>query len=372
MNILVLSWRDSKHPLAGGAEQVMMEHMKGWAKEGHEVTHFSSYFKGAENEEIVDGIKYIRKSYQLAGVQIAAFFWYLFQKHPKFDLVVDEFHGIPFFTPLYVRKPILAVIQEVAGKVWLKNDLPIPFNWIIGGIGYFVEPFIFLLYKGITFMTGSESAKESLIKVGIPRSKINIVQHGVKVVKPEPFPRKERVKTVMFLGAITQDKGIKDVLKTFCILNKRGKYNFWIAGRAGDKYRNYLKNEAKNLALDKRLKFFGYVDERKKFELLARSHILINPSVLEGWGLVNIEANCVGTPVVAYHSSGLIDSVKDGVSGVIVKQNSPNNLASAVENVLLDNLKYRMLQKGAISWSNNFNWNISKKLSIGLLYNLTK
>jgi len=46
MNILVFSWRDPKHPLAGGAEQVMHEHMKGWVGAGHKVTLFTSHFSG--------------------------------------------------------------------------------------------------------------------------------------------------------------------------------------------------------------------------------------------------------------------------------------------------------------------------------------
>src|SRR3989344_4669413 len=143
MNILVFSWRDPKHPMAGGAEQVMHEHMKGWVNAGHTVTLFSSAFNGAPPEEKVDGVKVIRKGYQLLGVQIYAFFWYLFSDHPKFDLVVDQFHGLPFFTPLYVRSPKLAVLQEVAKEVWLLNHLQKPLNLIIGWAGYLTEPFFF-------------------------------------------------------------------------------------------------------------------------------------------------------------------------------------------------------------------------------------
>src|SRR5438105_1714009 len=97
--ILVLSWRDPRHPLAGGAEQVMHEHMKGWIAAGHTVTFFSSRFIGAKSEEDLDGVKIIRKGSQYLTCHIAAFFWYLFGKHEEFDLVVDEFHGWPFFTP---------------------------------------------------------------------------------------------------------------------------------------------------------------------------------------------------------------------------------------------------------------------------------
>src|SRR5579864_8394813 len=118
MNILVFSWRDTKHPLAGGAEQVMHEHMKGWIEAGHSVTFFSSTFPMAKSKELIDEIEIIRRGSQYITCHISAFLWYIFENRVKFDLVVDEFHGWPFFTPLYVNKPKLAVIQELTREVW--------------------------------------------------------------------------------------------------------------------------------------------------------------------------------------------------------------------------------------------------------------
>jgi glycosyltransferase involved in cell wall biosynthesis len=310
MNILVFSWRGPKHPLAGGAEQVMHEHMKGWIAAGHRVVLFTSYFQGSLKKERLDGVEIIRKGNQILEVHLAAFFWYVLGKHEKFDLVIDQFHGIPFFTPFYVRISKLAVLQEVARKVWLKNDLPTPFNRIVGTVGYLSEPLIFLFYKKIFFMTGSQSAKTDLVSMGISSNKIVIVPHGVVVEKPRSTPKKEKKETIMFLGALAKDKGIEDALKVFSILNKKGSFQFWIVGRAGKPYLKYLKSLVKKLGLGKAIKFFGFVSQKRKFELLARTHILINPSILEGFGLVNIEANAMGTPVVAYKSRGLIDSVK--------------------------------------------------------------
>ncbi len=115
----------------------------------------------------MDKVCIIRKGNQLLEVQIAALFRYRFGSHPKFDIVIDQFHGIPFFTPFYIKAKKLALIQEVAREVWFMNHLPFPINWIIGLIGYLVEPIIFLFYNNIPFMTGSQSAKEDLIKFGI-------------------------------------------------------------------------------------------------------------------------------------------------------------------------------------------------------------
>ena len=104
--------------------------------------------------------------------------------------------------------------------------------------------------------------------------------------------------------------------------------------------------------------------------MLARSHVLINPSIHEGWGLVNIEANSMGIPVVAYSSAGLVDSVKVGESGIICDENTPETLAKNIQKILNDKNLYQKLSKGSISWSKNFSWEKSRKLSLDLIMNI--
>lgn len=380
MNILVFSWRDPRHPLAGGAEQVMHEHMKGWLTAGHKVTLFSAHFKGAPRREALGGVDIIRKGYQLLGVHIAGFFWYLFGKHEKFDLVVDQFHGIPFFTPVYVRSKKLAVLQEVAREVWLMNHLPKPFNLIIGYLGYYLEPLIFRFYKKVPFMVGSESAKKDLEEFGIPGENITVVSHGVIIEKPKNVFSKENLPTVIFLGSLARDKGIEEALRVFSILNKKDNFSakggsalgwqFWVVGKAGKIYQNYLDSLVLRLDIKDKVKFWGFVSNEKKFELLSRAHVMVNPSFREGWGLVNIEANAMGTPVVAYRSAGLVDSVKDGFSGILCKYNNPKSLAENIKQLLDDEKKYYQLCRGAISWSKKFSWKKSKKRSLTLIDHL--
>jgi len=370
MKILVYSWRDPKHPLAGGAEQVVHEHMKAWINAGHTVTLFSSYTNGLPRKEKIDGVNIVRSGYQYLGVQLAGFFHYLKNKD-KYDFVVDQFHGIPFFTPLYSIKPKLAILQEVAREVWLKNPLPKPINWIVGYIGYFGEFFVYQIYRifGVHFMVGSESAKQDLEKIGIDSKNISIVHHGVKLIKLTKIPKKERTKTICFLGVLSKDKGIEDALKTFSLLSEKGHYQFWVIGRPEtEEYFNRLKKLIKNYKI--KIKFWGFVSNQKKFELLARSHVMLNPSILEGWGLVNIEANAMGTPVVAYKSPGLVDSVKHNESGLLVNKNTPEELAKSINSLLKNNKLYKKLRKGSVEWSKKFDWKKSSKESLELIEEL--
>ena len=241
MNILIFSWRGPGHPNAGGAELSTHEHAKAWVATGHPVTLFTSYFEGGKKEEYIDGVKIIRKGSDVFGVHVQAFFWYLFDNHMKFDLVVDEFHGIPFFTPLYVKTQKLGFIHEVAKEVWWLNPWPKPFNLIPGIIGTLFESLIFkLFYRHTSFMTVSESTKKDLLDWGIPVDNVKVIHNGINFISTKAG--KEKKKTLMFLGALAKDKGVEDALKVFSIINKKDlAFQFWVVGYGSPDYLKELK-----------------------------------------------------------------------------------------------------------------------------------
>ena len=369
LNILILSWRGLEHPNAGGAEISTHEHAKGWVKAGHNVTLFTAYYKGAPGLEIIDGVTIIRLGHQVFGVQLEAFKWYLFGKHPKFDLTVDQFHGIPFFTPLYIREKKLAFIHEVAKEVWWLNSWQKPLNLIPAIIGTIFEPLMFhLLYKRIPFMTVSDSTKKDLISWGIAEKNITVIHNGFNKPRLRNLPSKEKKKTIIFLGALSKDKGIEDALLTFAQLQKIGKENFqfWVIGKSEPNYLKFLKKKAIALRL-KKIKFWGYLSEEKKFEFLSKSHVLINPSIREGWGLTVIEAAAMGTPTVAYNVPGLRDSIVDGKTGILCSENSVEDLANRIYQLLTDEKKYNRIRQNAISWSKNFSWEKASHESLKLI-----
>lgn len=369
LNILILSWRGPGHPNSGGAEIVTLEHAKGWIKAGHMVTLFTSSFKGAKSEEVVNGVNIIRRGSQTLGVHLAAFKWYLFGKHQKYNLVIDQFHGIPFFTPLYISEKKMGFIHEVTKEVWAVNPWHKPFNLIPAVLGTILEPLIFkLFYGGIPFMTVSDSTKKDLIAWDIPSANISVIHAGLIRPKIKKLSPKEKNKTVIYLGALAKDKGVEKALIVFSQLVKMyPQWQFWVAGRADPRYLNKLIKQARYLDVDKKVKFWGYVTENKKFELLARAHILLNPSIREGWGLVVIEAASMGTPTVAFDVAGLRDSIINGKTGILSNEQSTTSLANAVLDLLNDEKKLIQMRKHAISWSKKFSWDKSISLSLKLL-----
>src|SRR5437763_577318 len=116
MKILILNWRDIKHPLGGGAEISLFEHAQYWKRQGAEVIWFSSIFYNARAEETIKGIKMIRKGSHYT-VQLRGIFYYLTGRFGKTDIVIDCFHFLPFFTPLFIDSTkTIALIHEVADK----------------------------------------------------------------------------------------------------------------------------------------------------------------------------------------------------------------------------------------------------------------
>lgn len=369
MNILVFSWRGPGHPNAGGAEIVTHEHAKAWVKAGHKVTLFTSNFDGGKKQEVIDGVNIIRRGSQIFGVHWQAFKWYLFKNHPKFDLVVDQFHGIPFFTPLYVREKKLGFIHEVTKEVWKLNPWPKPFNLIPYIVGTLFEPLVFnLLYKNIPFMTVSNSTRKDLEDWGIERKNIFIVHNGVSSKPLKGIKDKEKKTTITYLGAISKDKGIEDALKVFSLLKQENNdFQFWIIGKSDVDYLSYLNKQAKNLGIEGNIKFWGYVSEDKKNNLLARSYLLISPSIREGWGLVVIEAARMGTPSVGYDVAGLRDSIIGNKTGILTRKNTPEEMAENVLRLVRNQPRYIRMCHYARKWSNKFSWANSVEQSLSLL-----
>lgn len=370
MNILILSWRGPGHPHEGGAEVSTHNHAKGWVKAGHNVTLFTSYYPGARQEEKIDGVLIKRCGSQNFGVHWEAFKWYLFGNHLKYDLVVDEFHGIPFFTPIYVREKKLAFIHEITKEVWALNPWPFPLNLIPAFIGRIFEPLIFqLFYRNIPFMTGAQSAKDDLILWGIPEKNITIIHHGFDKPKKIDFSKSEKM-TIIFLGALSKDKGIEDALQVFSILSITDwDFRFWVIGKGEEHYFRQLQLQAYKMGLKDKIKFWGFVSNNKKFELLAKAYLLVNPSVREGWGLVVIEAASVGTPTVGYNVAGLKDSIVNGKTGILCDKN-PKACTEAILGLVENREKYQLFKKNCLQWCRRFSWEKSADESLKLIEEL--
>jgi len=366
MNVLILNWRDPKNPKSGGAEIVTLEHAKAWVKERHQVTWFTSEFSGSKTEETIDGVKIIRRG-NFMSVILRAPFFYLFSKQ-KFDLVIDEIHGIPFFTPLFVRVRKIAFIHEVADEIW---DYMYPFP--VNIVGKLFESVYFKFYKNVKFWTDAESTIDDLEKMGIKRKNCVAISCPINRMPLETLPQKETVPTFIFVSRVVKMKGIEEVIRAFFyILRELKDAQLWIVGDGDRRYVDELKEMMKTYSINPKVKFFGRVNEDKKFELLKKAHLLLHASVKEGWGLVVIEAASQATPSIVYNVAGLRDSVKNGKTGIVLEDNSAKEMAKESVMLINDKKRYQAFQKNALAWAKSLTWDKTTKQSLGLHNSLRK
>lgn len=369
MRILILNWRDIKNPSSGGAEILTHELAKQWAAGGHDVTQLSSRFPDCLPEEIVDGVKIFRMGHPDArrifnSVHFLAFLTYHKEFKGNVDVVIDEIHGVPFFIPWYVREKKVALICEVAGKLWLTT-----FGPLFGLLGLLVEKFYLrFVYNKTFFLTISNSTKENLLQNGIKEKSIGIIPMGVHLPKKLNVYQKEKNPTLIFVGRVNKQKGVEDAIRATAELASHiPKIKLWIVGRGEDFYIEAMINLARKLHIEDKIIFCGYVEEEKKFALLGKAWILIHPSLAEGWGINVIEANAVATPAVAYNVGGLRDSIRQGKTGILSKKNTPKELANCVLYLLADRNRYSQIAKAAKIWSEGFSWEHAAKIGLSLL-----
>jgi D-inositol-3-phosphate glycosyltransferase len=92
-------------------------------------------------------------------------------------------------------------------------------------------------------------------------------------------------------------------------------------------------------------------------DLYRAADLVAVPSYNESFGLVALEAQACGTPVVAAAVGGLVTAVRDGVSGVLVDGHRPAEWAAAMGRLLRAPAERAQLAQGAVAHARNFSWN---------------
>ena len=367
-SVLILNWRCPKNPKAGGAEKVTLKHASYWVEKGFEVTWLAGNFaaekeenassKGsvlkAPREEIIQGVKIIRYGNPYT-VYLLAPFLYWFRWRGKFDVIVDEIHGIPFFTPLWAwRSKKIAYIHEVAGEIWDEMFKP-PFNWL----GKIAERIYLLMYRKIKFWTVSESTKDNLVKHDIPEKNVVVIPNGIEVkassLKPLVSSLKEGKLTLISVSRIVPMKRVDKIIELFAEVKKQVKdAQLWIVGDGDKDYIKNLKVKSQKSKVAKDVKWWGYVEEEKKRELLTKAHFLVNMSVKEGFGLVVLEANAQGTPAVGMRVAGLKDVIQEGVNGILIKDIKSGT--QKIVSLYQDKRHYQKLAYSSLEYVKEYNW----------------
>lgn len=348
--ILWLNWKDIKNPDAGGAEVFTHEIGRRLVQTyGHEVTLFTSQFSSSRDSEDLDGVRILRRGGKYSVYKQAQKF---FEANTNaFDLIIDEINTRPFLTPKYVKnnRPIVPLIHQFAREFWF-YETPFPLNYL--GY-YYLENKWLSHYKNLHTLTVSNSTKKDLEKLGF-RS-ITVIPEGLSVKPLDRLEKKEDHPTFVFVGRLKKAKLPDHALKAFSIIQKELKSaKLWVIG-SGYMYKSLQKSATDGVI------FHGHLSDVKKYSLIAKAHMVLVPAVREGWGLVVTESDAMGTPAIAYNVNGLRDCVIHQKTGILAKNNTPEDLANKAISLIHDKGRLEQLSLGAIEFSRQFNWDRSAK-----------
>lgn len=368
MNILILNWRDIKNEWAGGGEVYIFELAKRWVKMGHTVNLLcgQDIRKNLPDEEKIDGVTVSRK-----GGRYSLYFWaawyYLTKFRKSCDVIIDVQNGMPFFSVLYSRKPKVSVVYHVHDKQFFL-ELPFPLNVV----GYVIERYIFpLFYSHVQIMAISKTTREALTKLGFPKDHIHIVYSGMTNhgAKSSAKQRKFIQPTILYLGRIKKYKRVDMLIKLMPkILENVPNARLLIAGWGTEA--STIADMSMRSITRRRVKIIGPVSESEKKQLLERSWVFVNPSIGEGWSISVIEANIYRTPAVAFRVHGLSESIQNGETGYLVK--NEEELIEKICDILKDEKLRISLSNNARKWAETFNWDIASTKSLQLIRRVVK
>lgn len=372
MNIVWLTWKDRKHPLAGGAERVNQEIAKRCVLNGHHVTFITGGFSGATEEELMDGCRVIRLG-SMWSVHWFAYWYYKKNLQGWADVIIEEVNTLPFFAAMYPKRSQKKEQNFVHSSDWPEHflffhqlnrelwfhQMPFPF----GLIGYVCEPLFLFFNNNKRVLTISESTKEDLGRYCFDPGRVMVIAQGnvlTPIADPLQVVKYERP-TILSLSAVRSMKRVDHIITAFEIAKEEiADLQLVIAGDVTDRYGQKVLERARYSIYGQDIIVLGQVSREKKMELMQRSHIIAITSIKEGWGLTVTEANSQGTPAVVYDVDGLRDSVQHGKTGVVCKENTPLALAKELSDLIHEKLRYEQLRKEA--------WKASKALTFDQSY----
>jgi glycosyltransferase involved in cell wall biosynthesis len=354
--VLLLCWRDTGHPQGGGSETYLQRIGSLLADAGVDVTLRTARYEGAARVDVVDGVRISRAGgpytvYIRAGLAMVASRVGLGPlRHTRPDVVVDSQNGLPFLARLAFGRRVVLLVHHCHREQW-----PVA-GRALGRIGWFVESRLSpWLHRRNQYVTVSLPSMRDLADLGVDTRRVAIVRNGLDEAPGDSLiGRRSVTPRVVVLSRLVPHKQIEDALDAVAVLRTRvPDLHLDVVG--GGWWHDRLVEHAQRLGIADAVTFHGHVDEGTKHAVVQRCWVHLLPSRKEGWGLAVVEAAQHGVPTIGYRSSGgLVDSVVDGVTGLLVDDR--DDMVDRLEGLLSDRVLREELGAKAEARSREFSW----------------
>jgi len=345
----VLGWRDLDDPDAGGSELHADEFMRRWAAAGLEIVHRTSAARGAPPTALRHGYQVVRRGSRYSVFARTAVSE-LAGRMGRSDALIEIWNGVPWFSPVWYRRPHMMILHHVHGPMW-DQLMPPP----LAGAGRFLEarlapPF----YRSTPTVTPSEATRQELLALGFRPERVTAVDNGVDPWFSPGDARWPRP-TVVAVARLAPVKRF-GLLLDAALVARREVPDLRVRIVGEGPLHAELQAWIDDHDAGAWVELLGHVSRTQLRDEYRRAWIVASASLAEGWGLSLTEAAACGTPAVATDISGHRCSVVDGVTGVLAPA---DDLGRAIGAVLGDDDRRRRLGDAALARARTLTWDAS-------------
>ena len=220
-------------------------------------------------------------------------------------------------------------------------------------------------------VAASKFAKQNLLRVGVPEERIHIISPGVNLARLQCTQSQEELRerygmkgklVLLTVGRLISRKGHQLVLRALDkVRSQVPNAHYIIVGKGPEEAR--LRQTVQEMGLGEHVTFQGLAQEQALADYYNLCDVMVMPNRqeangdVEGFGMVFLEANAVGKPVVGGRSGGAVEAIADGTSGFLVNPDDPEELAATLVRLLSDrDLRERIGAAGARRVRDEFSW----------------
>lgn len=229
-----------------------------------------------------------------------------------------------------------------------------------------------ILRRAAHIIANSEFTKSRLVSYGIPHQRIVVMYPCLE--REIPPPRVHNAGFIVLTAArLVERKGIDASLHAIArLISRFPQIIYHIAGEGPDRVR--LEKIANELQISDHVVFHGAVSEETLEKLYTNADVFLMPAReiggdVEGFGMVFLEANAHGVPVIGGASGGVPEAINDGESGLLVNPTSVTEIQDALERILGDpSFAARVGAGGRARVEREFGWEKQIEVLRNILY----
>jgi len=252
----------------------------------------------------------------------------------------------------------------------ISEEKNIPYVFSSHSLGVFLEGYNKervdcekMVMTSSNFVTASSHYEHVMISENykIDENKIKKISPGLdrKIFTPDLNLPRENI--FLSIGRIQEQKR---QLKTIKFLNNFRKIDsnflcYFIggpSGKSGDDYLAELEESVKEFNLESHVKFLGNLPQTKIKDFMNKSKLLIHTSQYETFGLVAIEANSMGVPILSINTGSLIEIIENNKNGYFAEDFMDNHANNFVRDLLNDDDYFNNVMSQCIQKSEKYNW----------------